>query len=150
MSPPAEPNRADQHGLITVESKYSVEETLDRAEALLRAAGTRVFARIDHHAAAAALDLAMPPMQLLIFGNPRAGTPLMTETPTFGIDLPLKLLAWQSADGRVWLAFNSLVWLAARHDTTTVEKLKVLDTGVLTLAQRAAQSVSAIETTAHH
>jgi uncharacterized protein (DUF302 family) len=93
MSTPAKGNSADQHGLITIESNCSVGETLDRAEALLRAAGTRVFARIDHHAAAAALDLTMPPMQLLIF--PRAGTPLMTERPTFGIDLPLKLLAWQ-------------------------------------------------------
>jgi uncharacterized protein (DUF302 family) len=130
----------NENGLVTTASTRSVRETIDRAEALLQAAGTRVFARIDHQAAAVEVGLTMPPMQLLIFGNPRAGTPLMLAAPTFGIDLPLKLLAWQGEEGRVWLSYNSVVWLGARHGgVVSPEKLEALDAAVRALAHKAAQ-----------
>lgn len=126
------------HGLVTIFSEHSVHETLDRAEALIEASGNQVFARIDHQAAAIAAGLSMLPMQLIIFGNPRAGTPLMVATPTLGLELPLKLLAWQGADGRVWLTFDSLVWLGARHDAAAVaDRLQVLEANLRALADRA-------------
>jgi uncharacterized protein (DUF302 family) len=126
--------------LVTIASKHSVGETIDRARSLLEAGGTRIFARIDHAAAAAEAGLQMRPMQLLIFGDPRAGTPLMLAAPTFGIDLPLKLLAWEDADGRVWLTRQSLPHLAAHHSgAVKPEQLALLESKLRGLAEKAAQ-----------
>jgi uncharacterized protein (DUF302 family) len=104
-----------ENGLITITSNHSVKETLDRLEASLRGNGVTVFARIDHAAAAASVDMTLPPTELIIFGQPKAGTPLMQARQGIGIDLPLKMLAWQDADGKNWLAYNDIAWLAKRH-----------------------------------
>lgn len=106
---------SDVAGLVTRASSYPVAETLDRLEALLRAHGGTVFARINHAAAAAAVGLSMQQTEVLIFGNPKVGTPLMNVAPTLAIDLPFKALAWQDAEGGVWLSHNAPDWLARRH-----------------------------------
>ena len=102
-------------GLTTLLSNFGPKETMDRLEAEVRGKGITVFARIDHAAAAAEAGLALRPTELLIFGNPRAGTPLMQSTQTIGIDLPLKALVWQDASGKTWLSYNGPSWLARRH-----------------------------------
>ena len=104
-----------ENGLITITSNHSVKETLDRLEASLRGNGVTVFARIDHAAGAASVDMTLPPTELVIFGQPQAGTPLMQAQQSIGIDLPLKMLAWQDANGKNWLAYNDMAWLAKRH-----------------------------------
>ena len=102
-------------GLITVPSAHSAAETLDRLEAVLKAKGVTIFARVDHAAAAATAQMLLRPTQVLIFGNPKGGTPLMQAAQTIGIDLPLKVLAWQDANGKNWLSYNDPAWLAKRH-----------------------------------
>ena len=102
-------------GIIRKASPRSVAETLDRLEAILKTKGVWVFARIDHSRGAAKVGLTMPPSQLLIFGNPRVGTPVMLAAPTSAIDLPLKALAWQDSEGRVWLSYNAPEYLQQRH-----------------------------------
>lgn len=102
-------------GLVTRRSQHSVKETLDRLEAALRAGGVTVFARIDHAAGAASVGMALRPTEVTIFGNPRAGTPLMQAVQTIGLDLPLRVLAWEDASGDVWVTYNDPAWLAARH-----------------------------------
>jgi uncharacterized protein (DUF302 family) len=81
----------------------------------LRDKGITLFARIDHAAGAASVDMPLRPTELIIFGNPKAGTPLMQARQSIGIDLPLKMLGWQDAAGKVWLAYNDPAWLARRH-----------------------------------
>jgi len=105
----------DQAGLIHRASKLPVAETTDRLEAILKAKGFKIFARIDQKAEAEAVGLTMRPMQLVIFGDPRAGTPLMIAYPTIGIDLPLKVLVWEDGEGRVWLSYTDPVYLQERH-----------------------------------
>jgi len=102
-------------GLISLASNHPVRETMDRLEAMLREKGITIFARIDHAAGAAAVDMPLRPTGLVIFGNPRAGTPLMQARQSIGIDLPLKMLGWQDAAGKVWLVYNDPAWLARRH-----------------------------------
>ncbi|HEV3177113.1 MAG TPA: DUF302 domain-containing protein [Stellaceae bacterium] len=102
-------------GLITIASNHSVKETLDRLEASLKAKAITVFARIDHAAGAKSVGMELRPTELLIFGNPKAGTPLMQADQTIGLDLPLKALAWQDAAGKVWLTYSGVAWLAHRH-----------------------------------
>ncbi len=105
----------DKSGIIDVRSSYSAPETIDRVEALAKARGLTVFARIDFSGDAARSGLAMRPMQMLIFGNPKAGTPLLVAAPRVGIDLPLKALAWEDDHGLVWLSCNDPQYLASRH-----------------------------------
>ncbi len=107
---------ASDKGIITKPSKYSVPETLDRLEAVLRSKGVTVFIRIDHSGEAEKVGLKMLPTQLVIFGNPRAGTALMNSSPSVAIDLPLKALAWEDGDGKVWLSYNSPDYMKQRHD----------------------------------
>jgi uncharacterized protein (DUF302 family) len=102
-------------GLITIESRYGPEETMNRFEAEVRARGMTVFAHIDHAAGAAAVGLPLRPTELLIFGNAQTGTPLMQSTQTLGIDLPLKALVWQDSSGAAWLSYNGPAFLAHRH-----------------------------------
>jgi uncharacterized protein (DUF302 family) len=102
-------------GLVTLQSSHDVATTLERLTAALEAKGVRVFARIDHAAGAASVGLALRPATLVIFGNPAAGTPLMQAAQTVGIDLPLKALVWQDAQGVVHLTYNDPAWIAARH-----------------------------------
>ena len=102
-------------GLITLPSNYGPKETMDRLEAEIRARGIVVFARVDHAAGAAQVGLSLRPTEVLIFGNAKAGTPLMQAEQTIGIDLPLKALVWQDANGKVWLSYTEPSGLAQRH-----------------------------------
>jgi uncharacterized protein (DUF302 family) len=102
-------------GLTTIRSSYGPQDTMNRLEAAVKAKGMTAFARIDHAAGAAAVGLSMQPTEVLIFGNARAGTPLMQSVQTIGIDLPLKALVWQDASGNTWLSYNDPVWLGKRH-----------------------------------
>jgi uncharacterized protein (DUF302 family) len=103
------------NGTTDLLSSRSVEGTIDRLEELLRSKGNKIFARIDQAAVATEVGLSMRPTQLLIFGDPRAGTPLMNQYPSLSIDLPLKAVAWESEDGKVYLTFNTADYLIARH-----------------------------------
>jgi len=103
------------NGIIDKPSKYSVKETLDRLEAVLKSKGITIFARIDQKAAAKKGGLIMRPTELLIFGDPIAGTPLMNSYPSLAMDLPLKALAWENKDGKVILSYNSPDYLMNRH-----------------------------------
>jgi uncharacterized protein (DUF302 family) len=102
-------------GLIACVSKFGPKETVDRLAAAVTTRGISIMTRIDHAAAAAAIGMELRPTEVLIFGNPRAGTPLMQAEQTVGIDLPLKALVWQDEDGTTWLAYNDPQWLAQRH-----------------------------------
>lgn len=106
---------AADDGLVTKPSRHNVTQTIDRLEGLLRAKDVKVFARIDHAREAAAAGLEMRPAQLLVFGNPKAGTPAMRAAPKLAIDLPLKALAWEDSAGKVWLTYNDPQFLARRH-----------------------------------
>jgi uncharacterized protein (DUF302 family) len=105
----------NENGLITLRSRGSVKATIDRLEAALKGAAVGVFARIDHAAGAASVGMPLRPTEVLIFGNPKAGTPLMQANQTIGLDLPLRVLAWEDAVGDVWVSYNDPVWLAGRH-----------------------------------
>jgi uncharacterized protein (DUF302 family) len=102
-------------GLTTLRSSYGPKDTMNRLEAEVRAKGMTVFARIDHATGAIAVGLSLRPTEVLIFGNAKAGTPLMQSVQTIGIDLPLKALVWQDGSGDTWLSYNDPVWLAQRH-----------------------------------
>ncbi len=101
-------------GIISKPSKYSVPETLHRLETILTAKGIKIFALVDHSGEAEKAGLKMPPTQLLIFGNPKGGTPVMLAAPTAAIELPWKALAWQDANGQVWLSYNDAAYLQRR------------------------------------
>lgn len=101
-------------GVVSRRSPFPVEETLDRLEKLLESKGIQVFARVDHSGGAERAGLHMNPTQLLIFGNPKGGTPIMLAAPTSAIDLPLKALAWQDDAGVVWLSWNDPGYLGRR------------------------------------
>jgi uncharacterized protein (DUF302 family) len=101
--------------VITKPSNYSVPETISRIEQAVTAKGMQIFARIDHGGEAKKAGLAMRPTELLIFGNPKGGTALMLAKPTAAIDLPMKALAWEDDEGKVWLTYNSPELLHERH-----------------------------------
>ena len=109
-----------ENGLITLPSAHGAKETVDRLVSEVEAKGMTVFARIDHAAGAEEAGLALRPTELLIFGNAKGGTPLMQAKQTIGIDLPLKALAWEDADGKAWLSYNEPAWLAQRHGAPSV------------------------------
>jgi uncharacterized protein (DUF302 family) len=102
-------------GLVALKSPHSVKVTLDRLEAAAKERGLNVFLRLDHAAGAQKIGKPLRPTELLVFGNPQGGTPLMECAQTSGIDLPLKALAWQDAGGQVWLGYNDPAFLAKRH-----------------------------------
>jgi len=108
-------NVAQANGLIHLVSQHSVEDTMQRLEELLKQKGVTVFACIDHSGEAAKVGLDLRPTKLLVFGNPNSGTPLMQAAPTAAIDLPLKALIWQDADGKVWLTYNDAAYVQRRH-----------------------------------
>jgi uncharacterized protein (DUF302 family) len=103
------------NGIVDLACRRSVAETVDRLESSLTGKGIKVFARLDQAGEAKAVGLTMRPMVLLIFGDPKAGTPLMILHPSLAMDLPLKALVWEAADGRVWLSYNSPEFLQQRH-----------------------------------
>lgn len=102
-------------GLITVESPHPVRETMNRFEESAKQRGLTIFARIDHAAGAAKIGTTLRPTEVLIFGSPQGGTPLMECAQPAGIDLPLKALVWEDARGRVWLGYNDPAYIAQRH-----------------------------------
>ncbi len=103
------------NGLIHLPSQHSVDDTVQRLQELLSEKNIKLFAVIDHSGEAEKAGLQMPPTKLLIFGNPKGGTPLMQAAPSVAIDLPLKALVWQDADGKVWLTYNDPAYLQHRH-----------------------------------
>lgn len=102
-------------GLIVRASRHDPKETMERLVAAVTARGAAVVARVDHAAAAASVGLTLAPTEVLIFGNPRAGTPLMKAAQTIGIDLPLRALVWRDAAGATFVGYNDPRWLAQRH-----------------------------------
>ena len=118
-------------GMMLVESRLGPQETVNRLVAAVTSRGMSVVARVDHAAAAAGVGLELRPTEVVIFGNPSAGTLLMQEAQTMGIDLPLKALIWQDAESRTWLAYNDPHWLAQRHgvagDAVVAAMSKALD-----------------------
>lgn len=103
------------NGLVHLPSRHSVDDIVQRFEALLREKNIKLFAVVDHSGEAEKAGLKMHPTKLLIFGNPKGGTPLMQMAPTVAIDLPLKALVWQDGDGKVWLTYNDPAYLQHRH-----------------------------------
>jgi uncharacterized protein (DUF302 family) len=104
-----------EEGIVQIPSHHSVDETVDKLKAILNAKGVTMFALIDHSGEAGKVGMKMPPTKLLIFGNPKAGTPLMLASPSAAIDLPLKILVAEDAQGKVWISYNSPEYLQERH-----------------------------------
>ena len=109
------PNTEQDNGLMHLECRQSVAETVARLEAALKERGLRIFARIDHSGAATEAGLKMRPTELLLFGNPSGGTPMMIAEPTVAIDLPFKALVWEDETGKVWMTYNKPEYLKSRH-----------------------------------
>ena len=106
---------ASNKGIIDKPSNHSVDQTVDRLKNILQSKGVTLFALVDHSGEAEKVGMKMPPTKLLIFGSPQAGTPLMLAAPRVAIDLPLKLLVWEDAQGKVWISYNSPEYLKERH-----------------------------------
>lgn len=105
----------NKNGIVTIPSHHSVGETVERLKSILQSKGITVFAVIDHSGEAAKVGMKMPKTKLVIFGNPKGGTPLMLATPSVAIDLPLKILVAEDAQGKVWVSYNSPQYLKKRH-----------------------------------
>lgn len=129
----------DDNGLVTLKSGASARETIDHLVSAVTSAGLVVFARIDHAAGAGEVGMELRPTELLIFGNPKGGTPLMQDVQTVGIDLPVKALAWEDADGSVWLTYNDAQWLADRHGlgARSEEAIRAIDLAMASVAASA-------------
>ncbi len=102
-------------GIVDVASNHSVDEAVERLKQILDAKGVTLFGLVDHSGEAARVGLKMPPTKLLIFGSPKAGTPLMLAAPSIAFDLPLKILIWEDTQGKTWLSYNSVDYLQQRH-----------------------------------
>jgi uncharacterized protein (DUF302 family) len=126
-------------GLTSIQSSFAPKETMDRLEAEIRALRMTVFARIDHAGGAAVVGLKLAPIELIIFGNARAGTPLMQSVQTVGIDLPLKVLVWEDTGGKTWLSYNEPSWIARRHGVRNTERVaSKMATALSAMARKAA------------
>jgi uncharacterized protein (DUF302 family) len=125
------------NGIIDKPGNHSVDETAEKLQAILRAKGIALFALVDHSGEAAKVGMKMRPTKLLILGNPKAGTPLMQASPSIAMDLPLKILIWEDAAGKVWVSYNSPTYLRERHHLP--EELERNIAVVETLAAEAAK-----------
>jgi uncharacterized protein (DUF302 family)/uncharacterized membrane protein YidH (DUF202 family) len=125
------------NGIINIPSNHSVDQTVDKLKSILQAKGVTLFALVDHSGEAEKAGLQMPPTKLLIFGSPKAGTPLMLAAPSIAIDLPLKILVWQDPAGKVWISYNSPAYLQQRHalPEALLQNIAVVET----LATKAAE-----------
>jgi len=103
------------NGMINKPTNHSVDETVGKLKSILQAKGITLFALIDHSGEAEKVGMKMKPTKLMIFGNPKAGTPLMLAAPSSAIDLPLKILVWEDAEGKTWISYNSPAYLQDRH-----------------------------------
>jgi len=126
-----------KNGMVDVPSNHSVDETVERVKNILQSKGITLFALIDHSGEAEKAGMKMPPTKLLIFGNPKGGTPLMLAAPSVAIDLPLKILVWQDGQEKVWLSYNSPEYLQERHGLP--QELVPNVAVVRTLAEKAAE-----------
>jgi len=108
-------DNAMNNGIVDRPANHSVDETVVKLKGILQSKGVALFAMVDHSGEAAKVGMQMPPTKLLIFGSPKAGTPLMLATPSIAIDLPLKILIWEDAQGKVWVSYNSPSYLQRRH-----------------------------------
>ena len=124
-------------GIVDKPSRHSVDETVETLKATLQSRGITLFAVVDHSGEAAKVGMSLPPTKLLIFGSPRAGTPLMAAAPSTALDLPLKILVWQDRDGHVWVSYNSPQYLQNRHGFPADLAANVA--AVQTLAEKAAE-----------
>ena len=106
---------AKDNGIISKPSNHSVDETVAKIQGFLQSRGVALFALVDHSGEAEKVGMKMRPTKLLIFGNPKAGTPLMLAAPSIAIDLPLKILVWEDGGGKVWISYNSPAYLQQRH-----------------------------------
>jgi uncharacterized protein (DUF302 family) len=127
-------------GLNSIRSSFGPKETMDRLVAEIGAKGLQVFARIDHAAGAAEVDLTLRPTELIIFGNARGGTPLMEASQTTGIDLPLKVLVWKDAAGKTWISYNEPQWIVQRHDVANAQPIVTKMADLLSAISTAAAS----------
>jgi uncharacterized protein (DUF302 family) len=108
-------DQAMNNGIVGKPTNHSVDETVEKLKGILQSKGVALFATIDHSGEAAKVGMKMPPTKLLIFGSPKAGTPLMLASPSVAIDLPLKILIWEDAQGKTWVSYNSTAYLQERH-----------------------------------
>lgn len=117
-------------GIVTLPSNHSVDQTVDRLKKLLEAKGVTLFALVDHSGEAQKAGMTMPSTKLLIFGSPRAGTPVMLAAPSIAIDLPLKILVWENNSGEVWVSYNSPAFLQQRHGVPQdlIQSIAVVET----------------------
>lgn len=127
-------------GIVSVASRYSARETMQRLLAALPARNMTVFARVDHAANAVAAGMTLRPTDLVVFGNPKGGTVLMQDRQLAGLDLPLKALVWEDADGKVWLSYNDPAWIASRHglgSAAPVQAVQAMSAAMKALAEAA-------------
>ena len=127
-----------QEGMIVVPSTHDVATTMDKLESIVKSKGMKVMARVNHTANAESVGMELRPTQLLIFGNPKVGTPLMLCSQSIAIDLPQKMLVWESEDGDVFLGFNDPAYLKSRHSTGGCDKVFEMVTGALNNFAKAA------------
>lgn len=123
-------------GLVRSASPHSVEETAERFVSQAKKQGLKIFEQVDHAAGAASVGKELRPTRLVIFGNPKGGTPLMQCAQSVGIDLPMKALVWEDADGQVWLAYNDPGYLAERHGIEDCGPLPKIEKLLARLAQK--------------
>jgi uncharacterized protein (DUF302 family) len=129
--------RTQGTGIVNVPSRHTVDQTVEKLKAILDEKGVTLFALVDHSGEAEKVGMKMPPTKLLIFGSPKAGTPLMLAAPSVAIDLPLKILVWEDGEKSVWISYNSVAYLEERHGLPP-ELLKNIQV-VETLALKAAE-----------
>jgi uncharacterized protein (DUF302 family) len=129
-------------GIKTIQSDFSVKETLDRLAAFVQSNELTVFIRIDHSDNAKQIGLQLRPTELIIFGNPKSGTILMQDKQTAGLDLPMRALAWEDQDGKVWLTYNDANWIASRHQLTDKSKavVKAIEDGLTIVCNATAKN----------
>ncbi len=125
------------NGIVSKSTNHSVDQTVEKLKAILLAKGITLFALVDHSGEAEKAGLKMPPTKLLIFGSPKAGTPLMLAAPSIAIDLPLKILVSEDSEGKTWVSYNSPVYLQQRHGVPQVLVQNIA--GVEALASKAAE-----------
>lgn len=106
----------NSRGIVDLPSRGTVDETVSRLRGILESKSITLFALVDHSGEAAKVGMAMPPTKLLIFGSPKAGTPVMLAAPSIALDLPLKILVWQDNTGEAWISYNSVEYLRSRHN----------------------------------
>ena len=123
-------DEATNNGIIDKPSNHSVDETVEKLKRILQSKGVTLFATVDHSGEAAKVGMKMRPTKLLIFGNPKGGTPLMLAAPSTAIDLPLKILVWEDEQGQAWVSHNSPVYLQKRHGfpADLVQNIAVVET----------------------